>query len=419
MGEIIFNRLVNWSIEGSIVVLIILILRGLIKNRIKKSLTYYLWLALIIKILMPISLESNLSVFNVFNSKNIEGKVISTVNNDTYKKDNINEFRENNELETIRAESEFLISEIEDNEVQNVEGVKNSEIKEENKVEKSLDFSRIKSLLGLTWLMCFTFLLVKTLGGYFNLKKKIKIEAIEYKVPKDLNSIFEKLNIKRKILIKETDLIQSPMLIGQIKPIILIPRKLKEVISKEDLEFIILHELSHYKRFDIVILWLFKLVTIINFYNPLILYAYKLMKKDCEEACDEYVLSHLQTKENLNYGKTIIKVIENINSNNMEVMGTTMAINKDEIKNRIINIKANKAFSRKNIIIGLSLLLLIFAITLTNKKNEIYTEINLNAISKIEFIKEGEESFYKTIYEGEDLNKIVNLLGRENLSGVY
>lgn len=79
-------------------------------------------------------------------------------------------------------------------------------------------------------------------------------------------------------------------------------------LDDKEIKYVILHQLSHYKRKDILIVWLSKIVEITQFFNPLIRFGLKIMKEDCEEACDEYVLGKLEKNENKAYGNTIIKV---------------------------------------------------------------------------------------------------------------
>lgn len=409
MGGIIFNRLLNWLVEGSIVVLIILILRVFIKNRIKKSFAYYLWLILIIKILIPISIESSLSVFNVLKSSNVESAIVEDIDENILSDNLINhEFIKNEDL--VLSESTEDLNIIESNVNKNNEEIDLDYINQINS-------ANLNSILVLIWAIGVIVLSIKTIYGYVDLRKKVRKNAGE---DNELNEVLEvlkeKLQIKKKVKIKETNLVQSPMLMGEINPIILIPSNLKNKLSKKEIEFIILHELSHLKRKDVVILWLFKLVTIINFYNPLIRYSYKLMKEDCEKACDEYVLSKIEKDENINYGQTIIKVIENINFNKREILGTTMAMNKDEVKNRIINIKDNKVFSRKNIIGGSIIVLLIFIVTLTSGKKYEKININFNKIDEIRVVNVVLNESYKVINKNEDIEELVSYLNTIKLS---
>ncbi|WP_406541392.1 M56 family metallopeptidase [Clostridium ljungdahlii] len=56
------------SLNGSILVILILLIKNLLKERLKAEFHYILWFLLIIKLIIPYGPESNLSIFNIYNS---------------------------------------------------------------------------------------------------------------------------------------------------------------------------------------------------------------------------------------------------------------------------------------------------------------------------------------------------------------
>lgn len=95
----------------------------------------------------------------------------------------------------------------------------------------------------------------------------------------------------RGVGVRLSDSIRTPILVGLLRPTILLPVHINDECSRKDLEAIILHELSHVKRRDPVVLWLYQLVQVIFFFHPAVWLAGRELKREREMACDEMVIS--------------------------------------------------------------------------------------------------------------------------------
>jgi hypothetical protein len=97
------------------------------------------------------------------------------------------------------------------------------------------------------------------------------------------------------------------MLIGLIKPVIALPMR---VLSEEELEMTLSHELAHLRRGDLVIKLAMMVLNAVHWFNPLVY----LIKQDsaalCEGACDEAVAASLNPKQRIIYGETILSALE-------------------------------------------------------------------------------------------------------------
>ena len=80
-------------------------------------------------------------------------------------------------------------------------------------------------------------------------------------------------------------------------------------LNDENIRHIFIHELSHYKRKDILSNWLAVAAQIVHWFNPLIWYSFARMREDCELACDADTLSSLMPEEYLSYGLSIISLL--------------------------------------------------------------------------------------------------------------
>lgn len=100
------------------------------------------------------------------------------------------------------------------------------------------------------------------------------------------------IGISRKIKIWLSHHVEVPATIGFIKPIILIPFASVNHLTVAQLEAIILHELSHIKRNDYLINLMIAIIETILFFNPFIVLFIKIIKRERENCCDDFVLQY-------------------------------------------------------------------------------------------------------------------------------
>ena len=119
-----------------------------------------------------------------------------------------------------------------------------------------------------------------------------------------------------------------------------------------------MHELFHLKNKDIIINWFITLLSVIYWFNPILLYGFHKIRQDCEVSCDYQVISHLGKGENVQYGNTIIRILKLGGKSRRLTGATPMFTNSSEIKRRIIMISKYKKISIRSILVGVILLLL-------------------------------------------------------------
>jgi bla regulator protein BlaR1 len=108
----------------------------------------------------------------------------------------------------------------------------------------------------------------------------------------------------------ETDLVESPALYGLFRLRLLLPPKLPERFTPDELRHIFLHELSHVRRRDMEVQWLMTCLQIIHWFNPVLWFGFRRMAADRELACDELALSIAGEDKGAAYGATIVKLLE-------------------------------------------------------------------------------------------------------------
>lgn len=98
------------------------------------------------------------------------------------------------------------------------------------------------------------------------------------------------MGIAREVKIWLSELVTSPVTIGYLKPIILIPVAAINNLTPHQLEAVILHELSHIYRYDYFVNLILSFIKTILYFNPFVKQLVKSIEKEREHSCDEMVL---------------------------------------------------------------------------------------------------------------------------------
>lgn len=128
------------------------------------------------------------------------------------------------------------------------------------------------------------------LQGIYLLKKN-KVFAVAAEWEQWLQQMSNKLGIKQKVALLESGLAKVPMVVGHLKPVILIPVGLFTALSTDQVEAILMHELAHIRRRDYLVNLLQNLVEIVFFFNPAVLWVSQLIKTEREHCCDDMALA--------------------------------------------------------------------------------------------------------------------------------
>jgi len=106
------------------------------------------------------------------------------------------------------------------------------------------------------------------------------------------SNVAHQMEITKKISVWISHHIDVPATIGFIKPVILIPLASINNLSSQQLEAIILHELSHIKRNDYITNLIISVIETILFLNPFVVLLSNVIKRERENCCDDFVLQY-------------------------------------------------------------------------------------------------------------------------------
>ncbi|MFG6147577.1 BlaR1 family beta-lactam sensor/signal transducer [Halobacillus sp. B23F22_1] len=200
-----------------------------------------------------------------------------------------------------------------------------------------LDFTVLDPVFTILWIAGMLVMIILAMHAWIKLwQLKKSASAI---ANTEILSIFEqckqRLNVSNSLVLMESQRIKSPLMFGIFKPCIILPRYAEVWLSTEEIKYILLHELHHYKNKDVAINYLTVLFQILYWFNPLIWMAFREMRLDREIACDSAVLHTLNQPQHVAYGNTIIKLADKSRLPKHFAMVNQIASSKKQIKKRM------------------------------------------------------------------------------------
>lgn len=159
-----------------------------------------------------------------------------------------------------------------------------------------------------------------------------------------LRKLCSRLNIKQSVELRSVDCsnVFEPSVVGVFKPAIYLSRRMIETWRLEDIEPILMHELTHVRRRDNLVNWLQIAVQILYFFHPLVWYANWKIRQLREDVCDDIALNGDRT-ERISYTEKMLRVIKESNSNiSPTFLLIGFADTKNSLAKRIVRILKSK-----------------------------------------------------------------------------
>ena len=387
MGEV-FIKILNMSLTAGFLVLAVLLVRLLFKKKAPKALFPILWAMVAVCLVCPVTFESNFSLIR--NAEPVEQSAHpevflqkETVHTPSEKKplpeeaepveipkellagDNFIEIGtpefEEEFIGTLNGSGEAEYQETEgiaskDNlEGQVVSGNADSIIKEtpfsvtyteqgENGTEFIMKRTDLSAVFAMIWLCGIGCMLLYTAISYLRIYKRVKESA----------PLFKNVRV--------CDRIDSPFILGIVRPKIYLPSDINEA----DREFVLAHERAHLKRFDHIWKPLGFLLLSVYWFHPLLWVAYILLCKDIEYACDEKVIKELGADRKKNYSTALI----NCSVSRKMISACPLAFGETGVKGRVKSVLQYKKPAFWIIVASALLCIVMVVCFLTNPKGE-------------------------------------------------
>ncbi len=160
-------------------------------------------------------------------------------------------------------------------------------------------FSANASLVVMIWFVVFIAKCVQMVGGLVYSSRIInhKIYQPETFWQKRLALFCKQLEIRRFVLLLESEMVKIPIVLGHLKPIILIPLGLLSDLPSGQVEAVLIHELAHIRRHDYFINLLQNIAETIFFFNPGLLWISGLLREERENCCDDIAVEQTKNKK--------------------------------------------------------------------------------------------------------------------------
>ena len=361
IGEL-FKALLITSLAGSALAVVISLLRPITKKFFGYSWHYYIWLCALFVMLMPVRFN-----VNPMPAPNIATQTIQT------------------QQEAVSEQPETT-----ENIVQTAPAQKPQLLQKATVIWDRIIYNRM-NILACVWLIGAIALMLLNVVRYVRLNIKIRKNGEVISCPETREYTDRRINVR----IWEN--VASPFITGIFRPMLILP---KTELSGEQLDNILRHEMTHFKRHDILYKWFAEFVKCVHWFNPISWYVSKQIAAECEISCDMSVTKNMTDSEEMSYVSTILSLLPTGKSKQFPLT-TQMASSKKFLKRRFIMIKNKKTTSRFMSVLSAVIAVIMLSTTvfasgvLSDLTTDDYTIEILNNGEKIEltnkpFIENGE-----------------------------
>ncbi|WP_255291805.1 M56 family metallopeptidase, partial [Bacillus wiedmannii] len=347
----------------SILVGLILCIKVLFRNKLTPRWQYMLWIILIIRLVLPWSPDSSYSIYSVLTYKK-DDAFISSRNPvaNFLTKERMQELKDVDDTKVLTKEDTYT-----SNSTKTAQANKTQTGMNEKQDDETIPFYTICMyfwLTGVILLSVATFIMNRRLLLYIKKQPVITDEKIV--------QIFEKckqsMSIQRNIPLFVSGKVSSPTVFGFIRPKLLLSTVHIKILDEQQLRYIFYHELAHIKRRDVGVNWLMHGLLILNWFNPILWYAYSCMREDQELACDALALTCINSEEQIAYGHTIISLLEHYSGYYQVPIVANFSKNKRMLKRRILMIKKFKKNSYRWSALGVVAVIAVSSVSLLNAR---------------------------------------------------
>ena len=122
------------------------------------------------------------------------------------------------------------------------------------------------------------------------------------------------LDVNPRIDVATSRSIRSPIVLGILNPLIVVPADLLKRVGSDELKMVLMHELAHVRRYDNLILLMQRLIGMALFFHPAVWLCGRMLRQEAEQACDDLVVWSTGRSEDYARGLTSVAELAHLKS---------------------------------------------------------------------------------------------------------
>lgn len=374
----VFTTFLNISLSVSILFLLFKLVDYILKKRYSIRWKHLAFLLLGIRLLLPINLGvitlPMLSLDDSYHKESLTNITLDSNFNDSTT-DLINLPSADKEVVNIdssyplNSPNDSLLNSNSDKDLQSKNQLKTTDFFSITRLFHSIRDASFNPFIT-TWLIGAIIFLFYHLSSYVAFHRKVKytVRATDNATYLDIMQEQKNhLHITKDIQLLIYNDINSPLLLGFRNPCILLPNN---NYTKDQIAFIIKHELTHYKHHDLYIKLLLIVSNALHWFNPIIYLLVREASLTMELYCDESVTAKQTLSYREQYSLTLLQIMKSGNSHSPALLSTGFTNYAKYMKERFLHIMNTSTKKKGSILIILSIAIILIGSNLTTGKTE-------------------------------------------------
>lgn len=277
MQDFLFG-LLQMSLFGSLPAILLILMRKIPQRLVSRSVIYYLWLLALLRLCIPAGVTVTIPAVPEQNTRDYHIDAVWDKQNIMY----------SGQKPAAAVPSKEITMD---------------SMKDAANQTKSEDVLNLYLLLIVIWGIG----VVVCLGWHILVSVRFsrRMRRLCKEADTQASGILHQLEPEGRVGLARCSGISTPMLFGIRHPVILLPEC---IIKEEMLKEIILHELVHAKRYDLVYKWFVRIVMSVYWFHPMMYLIWREIDRCCELSCDEAVIAHMNADERRRYGQMLLDI---------------------------------------------------------------------------------------------------------------
>lgn len=389
----IFYKILYLTIIGSIVGLIVCLIRNIFDKKLSGKWRCIMWFVVLASLLIPIRYE-------IKTNRNIPNNIINNIEDIKYIPEKQVVYHESKQEEVIpqvlMQDENGVDSKVQEVEKinlnENIEKEEASNFKENATLNSvSINYIIINVVIPTIWIIGTSIFIFMFIGGVIQIRNKSRKENFfDERIDNILKSCKSQLNINKKIRV----VLQSrgkTSIFGIFNPVILLSENILQE-NDDTIKYIFLHELSHYKRKDSIFNYMLLLTLSIHWFNPIVWLIFMKVREDIELGADELAIEKLNKQEKKEYGLVLINLLQNISKVSYTANMLCISDTEKNMERRILMIKGKNRNKILSAIIVITIIGVIAGIVFI-KTEKIDIDVNAGLTSNLN------EENYEKVWE--------------------